>query len=162
MKKRIYGLVDPRDGFIYYIGATDNLPRKYGYHISDARKGGIQLVDGWVLELLEEDLVPEIVVLEDNAGDDWKDLRRKLIAEYGAINVGLLNIWNNEQRFPFITPETRQKLSAAMKRRYADPEYRRFLSEMMKEKWQDPKMRKKYIDGQKRAWDKRLGIHYEE
>ena len=157
----IYGLVDPRDGLVYYIGSSNHLEREIRAFVYHARTGGSALVHGWIRELLDEDLAPELVVFEYADGDGWKEVKRALISEHSGINAGLLNITYNRQCYP-VSDETKARIGDANRRRWKDPEFRRSMSEMMREKWKDPKMRKMYLECQGRARDEGLGIHYEE
>lgn len=65
-KGYVYGLVDPRDGVIRYIGKSINFPTaRYTGHLSDAKTTNIiSRKVKWMRELIDADLTPDIVVLD--------------------------------------------------------------------------------------------------
>lgn len=74
----IYGLKDPRDGLIYYIGKTINLRERFKNHIGgdcNAKK------TAWIQDLAINGLEPEMVILEIATEQTWPALERKWIRE---------------------------------------------------------------------------------
>ena len=77
----IYGLRDPRDGKIKYVGRTAYKKARLSLHISDGRTSDD---DGspkekWISELLAEKLLPEMVVLEVSTPSASGDAETKWI-----------------------------------------------------------------------------------
>ena len=57
----VYGLIDPRDNQIHYVGITQNSPaRRLASHIS----GGASAKDGWLTALIDVGFLPRIAVLQ--------------------------------------------------------------------------------------------------
>jgi hypothetical protein len=69
----VYGLVDPRDGSIRYVGRTGLPPEtRLAGHLSSLgsqNTGGSKKKRAWLRELIEAGLKPGIRVLEDFAGE---------------------------------------------------------------------------------------------
>lgn len=86
----IYGLVDPRDGRVRYIGKANDTRKRLAGHLRDARRRSTP-VYAWVRKLGALGLKPEARVLERVEGDGWKDAERRLIAEHRALGP-LLNV----------------------------------------------------------------------
>lgn len=79
----IYGLFDPRDNNVYYVGQVSSfsgLKRRLETHICDARtnstKGPGRLKIAWISELRKLGLVPRIQLLEEVNADDTVSERR--------------------------------------------------------------------------------------
>lgn len=65
-KVYIYGLIDPRDRMIKYVGQTVDMRRRLKQHIDD-RKATPKC--RWIAELRHADLEPEMILLETVAED---------------------------------------------------------------------------------------------
>jgi hypothetical protein len=81
----IYGLVDPRDGMIRYVGkatgGVDGLVKRLSRHCTEARCGKTSHRARWVASLLKEGFKPFVVVLEVvPAIADWQLIEREWIA----------------------------------------------------------------------------------
>ncbi len=78
----IYGLIDPRDRCLRYVGKTHKRREiRLSEHIAKTREGQSSRVYNWIRGLLELDLEPEIFVLERVPGtDSWEEAERRLIA----------------------------------------------------------------------------------
>jgi len=87
----IYGLKDPRDGKIKYIGKTYNLKKRYYQHCGQpGMMTGSAEICRWVVDLLP--LKPEMIVLREiPANDYWlidsivDEEERKYIDEYKPV-----------------------------------------------------------------------------
>lgn len=76
MKKRmtnIYALVDPRDGIIRYVGKTDDLSFRYEEHLQEAVTNPDISKSKWISELVDENLLPKCIVLEEVPFEEWRD-----------------------------------------------------------------------------------------
>jgi hypothetical protein len=93
----IYTLKHPRTSEVRYVGFTLQTPKqRLGEHISEAlRSLGPERrrshKNNWVLSLLTIGLIPVLEVIEDGAGDGWKDTERHWIAGYQAAGARLVN-----------------------------------------------------------------------
>ena len=78
----IYGLVDPRDRCLRYIGKTHKRRElRLQEHIEAARTGGASHVYRWIRGLLDTGHLPDIFVLERVPGtDSWEEAERRQIA----------------------------------------------------------------------------------
>lgn len=64
--KYIYGLVDPRNRQICYVGQTDNVNRRYTQHLSDDARTAKA---AWLAELKNSSLKPDIIILQQCEND---------------------------------------------------------------------------------------------
>lgn len=88
----VYGLKDPRDGQIRYIGRTVDLERRIEEH--GRRPHWNVGLRRWLEELDERGLSPSAIVLAE-CGDDWQALseaERGAILEHRRAGAALLNI----------------------------------------------------------------------
>jgi hypothetical protein len=95
---RIYGLIDPRDGMMRYVGRTSAaLHTRLSGHMSeiDANgkpKGGYGLdKNNWLSELRKAGLTPSIRVLEEVAEHDSVDAERRWVQALFKAGVPLTN-----------------------------------------------------------------------
>lgn len=77
----IYGLTDPRDGAIRYIGKANNAKKRLAGHLRDSRRRRTP-VYAWINKLRALGMAPGLVEMAQCEGDDWKDQERRLIAEH--------------------------------------------------------------------------------
>lgn len=77
----IYGLSDPRDGKVRYVGATKvGLQYRMHAHLHDARNGESNHRCNWIRSLLAEGIKPEAKVLEETDEHNWQEAERRWIA----------------------------------------------------------------------------------
>lgn len=101
----IYGLVDPRNRCLRYIGKTHKRRElRLQEHLEAARGGRTSYVYTWIRELLASDHLPEIFVVERISGDcSWEEAGRRQI-----------EFWREpaEVQFPYThPPQTRKSMS---------------------------------------------------
>jgi len=91
----IYGLIDPRDAFIRYIGMSNDVYRRFREHVQHPYSPSHK--DRWINGLLEQGMVPGLVILEIVPDEAMAREREEFwITVYTPLNM-LLN-WNlNEQ-----------------------------------------------------------------
>lgn len=122
---RIYGLVDPRDGLIRYVGkTTDSLRRRCNAHVNDVVRGRTYIPrHRWIAALLVAGLRPLIIELDCVAEPSWVEAEQFWIGYLRFVGCDLLNATAGGDGISgFLhSDETRQKQSAAAKRRYSDP-----------------------------------------
>lgn len=61
----IYGLIDPKDDRVRYVGWTINLKTRLSSHLCGARKGDKSYKNNWIRKLLYNNLEPEIKIIEE-------------------------------------------------------------------------------------------------
>ncbi len=116
---KIYGLKDPTDKMIKYVGVTKNIETRYKQHLyCKNQKNKYQ----WVEELRIKSLRPEMVIFETINTDD-RNVALNKEKEYIALyKENILNIdgtdnpksMDNETTTIQITLETRDKLNEFM------------------------------------------------
>lgn len=84
MTHKIYGLADPADNRIRYVGKTKNtLSHRRSEHITYAkRKKGLNPRTVWINEVLARGVKPEIVLLEKCAKENWRERERHWASLY--------------------------------------------------------------------------------
>ena len=76
----IYGLADPRDGRIRYIGKANDVAKRVRQHLRETRRR--YPLYRWIAELRTLGLVPTASVLATVPADAWQNTERSLIATY--------------------------------------------------------------------------------
>jgi hypothetical protein len=85
----IYGLLDPRNGQLRYVGKTVSPKARIAAHKSDlynARKVA------WQRELTSLGLEPKFIIFSEVPFDEWQQHERHTIARYRSLGCPLLNI----------------------------------------------------------------------
>lgn len=118
---KVYGLQDPRDGRVRYVGCTSMwyLSSRLAMHVNTARipkqKGHLTPRSVWIRDVLDAGLRPvpvlfsefptkeEAYVVEKHLIQDFKDL--------------LVNVTGRRRIYKPLTPEHRAKVGAASRRR---------------------------------------------
>lgn len=101
----IYGLVDPRDGEIRYIGKADCAAKRLKSHMRDSRRRNTP-VYCWIRKLVDLEMMPLIVVIDTVPDHEWMDAERRIIAVARARNLKLLNLADGGN-MPLCPPEVR-------------------------------------------------------
>lgn len=98
----IYGLVDPRQQCLRYIGKTHKRREiRLQEHIAAAQAGETSHVYRWLRALLQSGHLPDIFVLERVPGtDNWEEAERRQIAFWRA---------PHEINFPYTHPPQTRK-----------------------------------------------------
>lgn len=80
----IYGLLDPRDRILRYVGKTHKRRElRLAEHIENAKLGGGRPLHVWMRELLSENIEPEIFVLRRVPPDEsWEIAERSEIEKW--------------------------------------------------------------------------------
>lgn len=86
----IYGLKDPRDGLIYYVGKSNHPERRKREHLEDATTNAARV--GWLNDLKAACLEPELVILERVDRNDWQRAEVYWIAKGYEDGWPLVNI----------------------------------------------------------------------
>ncbi len=165
----VYGLVDPRNNAIRYVGRTITMAKRLRQHVIDSklRKTRVQC---WISSLVKLGLTPHYTILESgfsayvdsgisecnwiaklkaqgirltnstDGGDGTRGMTRKFLASIGKDR----EIW--------VPHAVRLKISATLKGHPGScpPQSRLAISAILKKKWQDPEFRQSNADGRKR------------
>jgi len=84
----IYGLFDPRDGSLKYIGKTTNVKKRFWKHLHD---NSITRKTCWIKSLKSNDLIPEVEVLDEVNDEDWKFWEQWYIQYFQSLGCQLKN-----------------------------------------------------------------------
>lgn len=118
-KWEIYTLSDPRDGVVWYVGASRGGRDRFSRHLWEAKHGNYGRVYKWIRSLFEIGVQPRYSVVERGNGATWADAERKWIAFYRVTNERLANISAGGNgnpvgfKMPPRSPEHTAKLRAA-------------------------------------------------
>jgi hypothetical protein len=109
---KIYGLLDPRDQRVRYVGVVISSRNRLKRHIGEARRGGKTHKCNWIRSLLTENLLPIELSLETGFGESWRIAECQWIAHFGenltnSTKGGLGSIGFKH------TPEAKLKISLA-------------------------------------------------
>lgn len=81
---QIYGLIDPRDELIHYVGSAIDAHERFGSHVSEIAFTKKAM---WIAELKSRGLLPRLVILSIVSTE------QRYIVEYQWINFGKSNGW---------------------------------------------------------------------
>ncbi|WP_454751700.1 NUMOD3 domain-containing DNA-binding protein [Cupriavidus necator] len=117
----IYALIDPRTGFVRYVGKTVmSIEHRLAVHVSNARKTHTHSAR-WICGLLSAGLRPEAIHIE-TVMSDWQEAECYWIAQFRFLGFDLANHTaggdglNSHQH----SEESKARMSEAMRRRYVD------------------------------------------
>ena len=141
----IYGLFDPRDGRLRYIGKAANPRFRLTKHRNPDGIAKEFTVGRWVLHLKSLGLDPVMVVFDWVGKDEWADVERAYIAQARADGIDLANLspGGDGSQGAGHGPEARAKVSAAQKGRKRAPETRAKISENLHGRAVSPETRAK-------------------
>lgn len=90
----IYGLFDPRDSSLRYIGKSINPERRLYEHVLESLReaGNSSFRVGWIKHLLSIGLEPELEILEECDETNWQQAEIDWIAECKANGLQLVNL----------------------------------------------------------------------
>lgn len=90
----IYGLFDPRNYSLRYIGKSDNPDLRLKQHIKESKcsKKHERYVCNWIRQLLSEGLEPSIEILEEVPIDSWEETESAWIAECRKFRLDITNL----------------------------------------------------------------------
>ena len=90
-KLYIYVLKCP-EGYIRYVGKTNNIKRRLCSHINEAKKSkGRRYVLNWIHSLLLLNLKPLIEVIEECTSENWQERERYWVEHYRNLIPNLCN-----------------------------------------------------------------------
>lgn len=106
----IYGLCDPRNEQLRYIGVTKYPNKRFAAHLCD--KNPCHRTS-WLQSLKREDLKPEMFIIDEVADENWQREEKFWINYWKYIGADLTNSTDGGDGLQSPTPETRAKISAA-------------------------------------------------
>jgi group I intron endonuclease len=110
----IYGLFDPRNAALRYIGKSNNPHKRLKEHISESSpsKYTKRYVTRWIRQLLDEGLKPAIEILEECSIDTWEQAERAWIADCKRYGLKLTNTTSGGDGVHDPPPEVRAKMAS--------------------------------------------------
>lgn len=150
----IYGLHDPRDGALRYIGKSNQPDVRYKEHVKWRTKTRYHThCARWIAELRELDARPVLAVIDAVPSDsDWQCVEKAYIAAARQAGDRLTNITDGGEGVVGVwlgrkhRPESLAKMSADRKGRKATDEWRRQQSERFRGREFSPEWRAKIRD----------------
>lgn len=126
----IYALNDPKTGLTRYIGKANSPKTRLGNHLSRCRSPHERCHrSSWIQSLLTEGLEPILEIVKEVPVTDWRYWEKTYIHWYKTLGFDLVNGTEGGDGCPGAvrSPETRQRISDANKRR--SPEMRKKISD---------------------------------
>lgn len=138
----IYGLIDPRTDELRYIGKTNNIKQRLSKHLGEKQVNNHRVA--WIKNLKNDNLIPDIFVIEEVKDSAWVEAERFWISYFKFIGANLVNHSDGGDGFSDcrLTSETRKIMSEAAKKRYDRPGERDKASKMHKGRVVTEEMRK--------------------
>ena len=106
----IYGLVDPRDNKVRYIGKANNINKRLCGHIGDMNRK-VTPVSCWIKKLHSMNLTPTAKQLMRVSASNWQEAEILTIEQYRRSTPNLLNVADGGDQ-PYCSKEQRQKNGA--------------------------------------------------
>ena len=162
----IYGLFDPRDGAIRYVGKTVNPKARNKYHHTPSSIGENKHRSLWIQELRSIGLRANFKVLEECTDENWRDRERYWIQRFGGPGM-LLNLRKGgESTYPvsgighIVRESTREKLRLAAQKQYSNPEAKRKHTDGMRKWWEalSSDKRQRVREGSEHSRRKGIGV----
>jgi hypothetical protein len=111
----IYGLIDPRDGLVAYIGYTKKpINDRLKAHIQDSKRFNRTHKQKWIRKLLSLNLEPSIIILKQFKTRTWEYWEKRYIKKYRKRGYLLKNSTDGGDGVT-MTPEVRKKISEKSK-----------------------------------------------
>jgi len=132
----IYGLIDPRNNQLRYIGKSIDPPKRLKDHIKESKGSRRNNHNyNWIRQLLAEGLRPVLEILEEIPEDDWREREMDWISAARIVGLELTNrtdggegVSSYTNRGRTISDEHRENLSKALKGRVFTEEQKRNMS----------------------------------
>ncbi len=164
----IYGLFDPRNYRLRYIGKANNPKARLSSHIHWARTSKRNQHNyNWIKQLLREGLRPELEILEEVPIDKWEEAESAWISDARKFGLDLTNRTNGGEGPNGVefTAERRKQISDRMKGRPTSEYQRsriieynktRIISDEMKKKISEANKGNSYAKGTKKSDESKL------
>lgn len=129
-KVEIYGLVDPRNGHLRYVGKTvQSAAYRFAQHMSHRVRNRTKC-SSWIRSLQNAGMKPEMVSLEACEEMNWKETEKFWIASFKLMGADLTNLaegGTGSSGFK-LTAEQKAKIAKAMTGRKLSDENKRKLA----------------------------------
>src|SRR6266404_1076008 len=126
----VYGLIDPRNGELRYVGEAKNMKNRLAKHMTPSQLIGFNHKKNWIKLLKTEGLKPEMIMLEEHPTlKSALEAEIDLVAYFKAIGCDLTNgTEGGEGNIP--TEETKRKISQTLKGKYVGEKSANFGKKM--------------------------------
>ena len=121
----IYGMSDPRDGQLRYVGKTvETIDKRLARHMNDAHRLKNRK-DRWLSRLAAKDLRPDIFIIEVVPHGEWVDAERFWIAYYKMIGADLMNHTSGGEGEPgfSMSEDAKARIAAGNRGKPKSPEH---------------------------------------
>lgn len=88
----IYGLYDPRNDELRYIGKSKDPNQRLFDHLSTVKNNEISSKANWLRELISEGYIPLVKILEKTDDINWEEAEKRWIREGREKGLNLLNV----------------------------------------------------------------------
>lgn len=121
----IYGLLDPRNGQLRYIGKSNNPTARRYEHVCASQIAAPTHRNYWIKSLLTDGVKPEMLILEEVSTNDWKKAERWWISYWKFVGSNLVNGTSGGEGLHNPSVEVRKKIgdSCRGKKRQFTPEH---------------------------------------
>ena len=136
----IYGLIDPTNGMLRYIGKSNNpLVRRY-QHVCASQLAAKTHRNHWIKSLLVNGNKPEVVVLEEIPDSEWEIAESWWIEYWKFLGASLVNGTSGGDGLHNPTIEVRRKIgdSTRGKKRVFTEEHKSKIAQRNRERVDDP------------------------
>ena len=155
----IYGLVDPRDGAVRYVGKSNDPEKRVRQHVRQAlRDGPTNKKKKWLAELHDLGLEPDVLIFATPPMDEWGEREKQVVAELREAGAELYNVAEPGCGFDGLdiwghNPERRRWLRKRNCEMWRDPEFRELYAEKSREYWADAERRRRWSELLKALWE---------
>lgn len=158
MSVLIYGLFDPRDGALRYVGKTNaTLDKRLRQHICDANRRKFESLPRfrWIRKLTSVGLSPEIRTLKKSSLDCWVLDEKEQISIARESGAALLNATDGGDGISGYkhSESTRRKQSEAAFKRFSEPGSREKLSRDVRHGQSTPAGKRAACEGARKRFE---------
>ncbi len=145
----IYGLLDPKSNKLRYIGKANDPEARLAKHIREAKKSTSLHRLAWIRGLLNEGLIPKLILLMEVSRDQWSLVEKLLIFSLSDAGYDLTNMADGGEggataRGRKRSQEARNNISQGLKNLYAgNADLRNHQRQNSLKLWENEEFRKK-------------------
>ena len=136
----IYGLIDPRNDCLRYIGKADVVATRVRQHIARARHE-VSHKSSWIRGVLSSGFCPRVVVLAQIARFHWKDYEKLLIQSALQKGFNLTNSKPGGEGDPELSRESIERGNVKRRLTASTPEHKALMSAVLKEALSKPEVK---------------------
>lgn len=136
----IYGLCDPRNGHLRYIGKSRHWKRRSYEHVCASHLKAKSHKNHWIKGLLAVGEQPEAFVIEEVPAERWQDAEQEWIAYFRYIGADLTNSTSGGDGTDELSAEARRRIGDSCRgiKRTFSPEHKAKIAAANKAKAKDP------------------------